>query len=563
MFSINHFEQYIDETILKRGLSYFKKGYVSEPEEITTGVYQAIVSGSEDYTVELEIKNGQIIEHTCTCPYDMGPVCKHIASVLFYLQKDILTIDPERSPKQKAQPKEKKPSLLKQVDEILETISHNELKQFIREQVKKNPSFRNTFLSSFAHQNTNDSKELYAKQIKSILNKEAGREGFIYWNQTGKIDRATNELLITAKKQLENKNYKSAIHVCCAVMEELTAALQFSDDSNGYIGGNIERAYNLLCTIAGESVPEEIRSLLFEYCLSAFEKQTYDGWDWHLGMLNLASLILKDDEEAQKIITCLDTLHDSKYEIEHAQEIKLTVIRKTKGEEEADKFIEQNLSNPGLRHEAIAKALKNKNYEKAISISKDGIKHDEKSKPGLVKQWYDWLLKIAQAQNDTEKIIEYSRYLFIDNFRNEQDYYQLMKINVQQKKWNEFVEGLIKDISSKKRWLDEALIAKIYIEEKWFERLLKLITEKPTLQKIEEYEKYLSTDYSTELADLYEQSILEYMQINTGRGHYQTACKYLRRMKKLGAREKVDSIINFFKKEYPQRKALMEELQMV
>jgi hypothetical protein len=32
--SIHQFEQFINETILKRGLTYFKNGYVSEPEEI-------------------------------------------------------------------------------------------------------------------------------------------------------------------------------------------------------------------------------------------------------------------------------------------------------------------------------------------------------------------------------------------------------------------------------------------------------------------------------------------------------------------------------------------------
>jgi len=32
---LEQFEQYIDETILKRGLSYFKKGRVSQVEEIS------------------------------------------------------------------------------------------------------------------------------------------------------------------------------------------------------------------------------------------------------------------------------------------------------------------------------------------------------------------------------------------------------------------------------------------------------------------------------------------------------------------------------------------------
>jgi uncharacterized Zn finger protein len=565
---LNQFEQYIDEAILKRGLSYFKNGYVCEPEEITSGVYEAIVAGSEDYTVELKIKNGTVTEHVCTCPYDMGPVCKHIVAVLFYLQQDVLELKPKVIPlhktKEKATTKKaKKKTVAEQVNEVLEKITHDELKQFIREKAEHNPPFRNIFLSSFAHQNTNESKELYAKQVKYILRTAAGRDSFIYWNQAGSVGKQVSKLLSTAQKQLENKNFKSAIYICTAVMEEMTAALQFADDSNGDIGGNIDFAFELLFNIAKEKLPEETRKQLLEYCLSAFEKRIYSGWDWHLGVLQIASEIITNEEEAKQIITCLDKVQYSKYEQEEAQSIKLKIIKKTKGEKEAEKFIEQNLSNPNLRREALQKALRDKAYEKAITISKDGIKQDEKDKPGLAIEWYDWLLKVAQAQKDNEKIIEYARLLFIDNFRHEQDYYQLLKSTVKPEIWNAFVEGIIKDITTKKRWLDFDLIAKIYIKEEWWSRLLELIKQNPSLNYIEYYEKYLSKDFSYELVLLYGNEIIKYMKNSTGRNHYQTACKYLRRMIKLGGRERVERIVSDFRKQYPQRRALMEELNRV
>lgn len=126
----NQFEQYIDETILKRGLSYFKNGHVSEPEEITVGVYETIVAGSEDYTVQLKIKNENIVEHVCTCPYDFGPVCKHIVAVLFYLQQDVLELKPKVIPLKKTKEKNtekkvKKKAISEQVDELLEKITHD------------------------------------------------------------------------------------------------------------------------------------------------------------------------------------------------------------------------------------------------------------------------------------------------------------------------------------------------------------------------------------------------------------------------------------------------------
>lgn len=565
---LNQFEHCIDETILKRGLSYYKNGSVSEPEEITAGVYEAIVEGSEDYTVELKIINETVVEHSCNCPYDMGPVCKHVVAVLFYLQQDVLELKPKVIPlnntKEKtATKKVKRKTVAEQVNEVLEKISHDELKQFIREKAGDNPSFRNIFLSSFTHQNANESKELYAKQIKSILRTAAGRDRFIYWGRMGSVRKSISELLASAQKQFENKNFKSSIFICTAVMEEMTAALHFADDSNGDIGGNIDFAFELLSAIAKEKLPEDIRLLLFEYCLSAFEQRIYSGWDWHLGVLYLAGEMLTNETEAQRIITHLDKIHHSEYEKEEAQTIKFNIIKKIKGENEANKFMGQNLSNPNFRREAIATALKNKEYEKAVKISQDGIRQDEIDKPGLAKEWYDWLLKIAQAQGNSEKTTEYARLLFLDNFRNEQDYYQLLKNNVPPEKWTAFAEDMIKDILLKKPWPDSNLIAGIYIREQRWDRLLKLVQKNSSLNYIEYYEKYLSKDYADELALLYGEAIVSYMKNKTGRNHYQTACKYLRRMIKLGGRERVEKIVSDFRKQYPQRKALLEELNQI
>ena len=86
------FEQYIDEAILKRGLSYFQQGCVHEPEEIAAGIFEATVTGSEHYTVQLVISNNIITGYTCDCPYDAGPVCKHIAAVIFHLQQETLNL---------------------------------------------------------------------------------------------------------------------------------------------------------------------------------------------------------------------------------------------------------------------------------------------------------------------------------------------------------------------------------------------------------------------------------------------------------------------------------------
>lgn len=562
---LNQFEQYIDETILKRGLQYFKSGRVNQVEEISPGKYEAIVEGTEDYTVQLTLKNGIISEYTCDCPYDFGPVCKHVAAVIFYLQQDVLDLNKKQKrtkTNQTAKPAKRK-TVAQQVEELLEKTTHDELKQFVREKTEENAQFRNLFLSSFAQYNTDESKELYVKQVKSILKTASDRHGFIDWSASRQVGNAIDNLLKSAQKQIDNHNYKSAFFICTAVMEQMNEALEYSDDSNGDIGGSIEVACEMLYTIAQMQPTEEIRKLIIEYCFTALDKQIYSGWNWHIEILRLAALLLKTEDEIERIFKQIDKVQRSDYEKEKAQTIKYEILLKTKGENAAEIYLEQNITNSTLRQEAIQKALEKRDFEKAISIAKDGISYDLKGRPGLAKKWYDWLLKIAQAQNDSEKIIEYARLLFIDNFMNEQDYYQILKKHVKPEEWSEFVEAMIQDITTKKRWPDMNLIAGIFIKEEWWDRLLELVKMSPDLKTIDNYEKYLSKNYTNEIVELYANEILSYMENNMGRGHYQNACRYIRKIIKLGAREKANEIISYLRNEYPKRKALMEELNKI
>lgn len=562
---LNQFEQYIDETILKRGLQYFKKGHVHEPEEISPGVFEAIVEGTEDYTVQLTLKNGQITEYVCNCPYDSGPVCKHLAAVIFYMQQDELALNKKTKKTKAGQTvkSSKRKTLAQQIDDLLEKVSHDELKQFIKEKAAQEASFRNLFLSSFAQHNSDESKEQYVKQIKSILKSASGRHGFIDRSASGFVGNAVAGLLESAQKQMNKRNYKSAVFMCTAVMEQMVEAFQYSDDSNGNIGGCVYAAYEMLYQTAIEQEDEQIRKQIIDYCLTAFEQLKYAGWDWHFGVLRIASILLRTEEESLRIFALLEKVQASEYDKIEAQSIKYHILLNTKGEKEAENYLEQHITNPALRREAIKIALQNKNYDKAVSIAKDGVDYDLKEKPGLAKEWYDWLLKIAQAQNDTEKIIEYARLLFIDNFRHEQDYYQIMKQQVKPEQWNAFVEAILHDITTKKRWPDTGLIAGIFIKEEWWSRLLELVKKSPHLNTIDQYEEYLSKNYTDEIVELYANGILKYMKDSLGRNHYQNACRYLRKIIKLGARDKANEIIAFLRNEYPQRKALMEELNKV
>ena len=65
---LKEFEMHISETILSRGLTYYRNGFVIEPEELNPGEYEFILRGRDDYTVHVTLSNDVINEYVCLAP---------------------------------------------------------------------------------------------------------------------------------------------------------------------------------------------------------------------------------------------------------------------------------------------------------------------------------------------------------------------------------------------------------------------------------------------------------------------------------------------------------------
>ena len=566
---LSHFEEYIDEPILKRGLSYFKKGFVHEPAEVRPGDYEAVVEGSEEYTVKLSIRNRVITEHSCDCPYDMGPVCKHVAAVIFYLEQEELglTQSTKKGSSKKAKASSSKPTkrktIAQQVDDLLDKVTHDELTLFVRELAAKDSLFRDLLLASFAQYNPNESKALYTKQVKTLIKVARGKYGFLDSSGAEYVSKELSSMLGLANHYIRKGNHKSAFFICTAIKDELISALEYADDMDGNLTETIYDTFDTLAAIAQEDPPEEVRELIFKYCLTSFSKRSFSGWDWHLNFLRLAAYTLSTDSEMEELFKRIVAIpRSSEYEVKKAQEIQYDVLFKRKGKSVAQRYLEQNINNPSFRAQAIQDALDQKDYEKATALANDGI--DQSSGyPGLIIDWYDWLLKIAESQNDTERIILYARHLLQESHNPKRDYYQILKATVPPEQWNGFVETIVQEAMERKPYYRTDLVASIFIREEWWSRLLNLVKEERTLDQLAKYEKLLAQHFPNELADLYAERIIRYIENHVGRSHYRTACKYIRRMIKLGAREKADEVISQLRQTHYRKKALMEELDNV
>jgi len=563
---LQNFEQYIDETILKRGYQYFKKGMVDEPVEISHGEYEANVNGTDLYTVRLAIKNGFISEYVCSCPYDLGPVCKHVVAVIFHLQQNEIEVyekPKKKSGEGKTVPKKK--TVTEQVDVILEKVSHEQLKDFIKERCQKDKLFRQLFIANFAFLVIPESKSLYVQQVRGILASYEDRNGFIGYSGSRSVGIAVYELLQQAQKFIDTPHYITSFHIACAVLEEMTKALQFAEDSNGDIGGCIDGAIDVMAAIVYGPVEEKFRIQFFDYFVNAFRKEFFRGWDWHMKMTDLASQLVVSKDEAKVVHSLLDKIEqsDSGWNVTQAQTTRLALIGKIEGAEKAKQFLIEHISNPDFRKIAIEDALSLKDYMAVILLAEEGLKISLPKNQNLIDDWNSFLLKAYTGKNDDENIIKYARTLLMNSYREKEKYYYLLKSKIKKENWVAFVDQIINDTIKSKKRVDYNFIAQIYIWEKRWDKLFNYVKLNLNLSNLDTYGKYLINDYANELAEFYQTAIFRYLELNVGRNFYQNACRYLRKLIKMGYRDKVDYIIPELKKMYPQRKALMEELELV
>lgn len=562
---INEFELHIDEPILKKGLSYFKKGNVKEVIETAKGEFLATVIGTEVYEVSMSIKTEVITKFHCNCPYDQGILCKHVAAVIFYLQQEKLdiTVTAVKSKSTKTVVKKtiKKKTIPEQVATIADQLEKKELVDFIKFLAETDQSFAQTFIGYFANKNELESIAYYSKQIKAIINPLANKNRY-NWKNIGLIGKAVFEKFKIAMTHIRKGNYKTGVYICIAIMEEMGKALDYLDDSNADISSNVSIAFDALFGLKKQPIPIELRNEIFEYAVDAYKKQKYKGWDWHIQILKLAAEFKRDDKDVISLIQLIDGEPNHEYGTEELQIIRFKLLLHSGREQEANNYLEANLQNKAFRIDAIKSAIVQKNFAKAIRLAEDGIKLDTKTKPGYVKIWWEWLLEISLKQSNVAQIIYYARLLFMDHFSRKEEYYKIMKMHTPKDRWSEFVETMILESTQKQLWVDVHFQANIFIWEEQWNRLLSLVTQKPNFSYLEQYELPLYQHFPEQWKSLYAQLIIDFSKTANTRSAYKQVSKYLIKLIKKEGEENAQKIVIILRTVFKHRPALIEELKI-
>ncbi|NRA10630.1 MAG: SWIM zinc finger family protein [Crocinitomicaceae bacterium] len=554
---LDQFELHVDETILQRGLSYFKKDTVQDVTRYAEGRVQATVLGTNDYKVVLDMDDEYIHDHRCNCPYDMGPICKHVVAVMFFTQQENLDISIAVPKKKKRVSKPKTDP----VKEIMDQVGLSELRDFLISECKSHKDFETRFITSFSDYVSTSSRSFYQKQIRAILKKSAGREKFIFRSGARMVTNSLEPLLQNTELALELDQDMKCFQIGSALLEETIKGLQFIDDSNGYYGDMIQSTAILLDRLSHKPLEESVRKEFLKYCIKSLDLKIYEGWDWHMETLYMAVNLVDTKSEAKKITGYTEDLGE--YQVGRGIMINFQLLEQFGSEKEIQLYIADNMSCDLMREYCIESAIEEQNFEQAIELCREGLDLEGTKSFFQKRGWYDWLLRIAQERGDKESVINYARGLFLNNNYLDQEYYSILKSTIASGNWTEFVDELIDEIKGIDEWSRNSLLHKVLVEEEYWDQLLELVMTNPSLDNLKENEQYLAFQYSDKYISLYAQGVNDYLDTQTGRPSYRQACRFLQRMKKLGGKAKVMEMIDDLRIKFPQRRALLEELDKV
>lgn len=547
------FDLDVNPDVESRGYNYYKEGRVTEVTDLGDGYYEAIVEGADDYTVNIHLKNGTVIDYDCDCPYSYGGPCKHVVAALYSID------EMGRKQNPTAKPGISKTDTLKA---ILNKIPENELQSFVYGILTSDKSLRNIFMAKYAGYLYPDTKELYVKKVRCLIDSFTDRSGYLDEEDTPELRDTLCSLMDRIGPDADNITKQRLIYTGEAIVEEVSVYLDemYYEDC---LTETLEYAIQIMMETADTGLKERLRTGLFEWTLDTFRKNSAKSYFWLPELLLLGIKSMRNDTEKKRLETTLDRVQN----LTDRQFLKAELILRTEGKEAAFLYKEKHSQNPEFRKEIIEKALTDNDYDKARKLAEEGIESDMETHKGRVEQWREYLLTVYLKTGDNEQMIKMARHFLSDCFTSghpKKYYYDLIKSHISKDKWPEYYEDLIEEGKNGSGYLSPYYRLSDYFiwEEKW-ERLLKLLQEKPEFEHIASAEKYLAKDYGLELARMYRDLIPPYLENHKERKYYQTVCSYIRRMKKLGADEVVQDLVLQLRRTYSNRKALLEELSKI
>lgn len=558
---IDDFENEIDATILGRGQAYFEEGAVVELEQVRQGLYEATVAGSDDYIVEVEIRNGEVKALECDCPYDYGPVCKHEVAVLYAIREiweESEVGESGKIPGIRKKGKGKDEMSMSALTSLVNSLSLEELRSFLLHELRGDGGLQLRLQAAFPSQPVAVGRDYYEKLVSGLVGR--GKRGYYERGETSDIADRIDDLLDIAKAKIQSGDFQEAFDIATVLLNRVGALLSYCDEDDDNLRDCLYEVIEILKQLLEASPPRRIRDAVLEYCLWRCKSHPTLSEDWDWKLLDLAITLAESEEEVRRIIDLLESLGGDEWEQRRVQLLEYDFLLSKRGKEAAESFMLSHLDNDEFCQRMFEQAMEEKDYARARQLAERGRRQsEEKGKYGLVSPWVVRLRSVAKMTGDAGESFRLSRELLVEHLGKVDDYFPELKAAIPAAQWPAYLEALAKDLE--RRGATSSL-AEIYCREALWEPLFNLL-KRGIVSGFWAYEQRFPAEYRPRIADRYAVQVLEMLERFAEKRIYTDACELIRRIKALGEGNLAQQIIAELRVKYKRRRLLMEELDQL
>lgn len=559
---------FFEPHILERGLYYYIDGSVTITD-VSEDAIKAEVQGTELYHVSIRIDDDKVTSMECDCPYAKGgSSCKHMAATLYKFSdaEDLEEYEPygdepapdEWSPEERASREDV-------IEELLAKIPDADKNKLLSDILARNTELFTDLKMKYDFR----PDEALLSSLRSEL-RRINTECLFYdspdWDNTYDLTCSLEGFLDSRVEALIDRGAAwTAFELTNEVFRTIgTVEPVGYDYSLEELAGRCYELWEKIYRKASDKEKDRIK----EWFVSRHRRKRLDWTGEYFAEFIANELASKDElvkqiEELDALLTkrgnstdCGHIVSSFGYRISVIEK-RIECMRKLGASaEEIDSFCTQNKHFSAARNLLIQKALNDGDMSQAESLLLESMELD-KDNEALTEEYSRQLLMIyKETGNDAAYTKELKHYL-LNYSQNDMELFRELKVRMAgEAEWDSLVDRVIE----KNRY--SYVEYDILIEEERFSQMMDFLDESNNFYIMGKYYDLLCEKVPDRVVEFYARLAMEGMERASKRSHYQVAVSYLRNMCiNDEGRLLAECIADTWKKEYPRRTALHEELR--
>ena len=551
---IKSWKRQFEPHILLRGQDYYESELV-DLKRMTEHSIEAFVEGTDVYSVEIALRDGQVLQMSCDCPYaEDGNNCKHMAAVLFAAEEPevhahaLVECIEERG-------REERESLETALKQAISSLSEEQLHALLLDAAKKHSDVRDRITLIGKSAVDPSIRERWRADLYEITRRASDRHGFINYahasDYTLELCRYMDDAILPL---LENRLVMDAFDLVGIVF---TGAMeQEIDDSGGELGfvASCCQEYWAELIPAPEADQEKMLAW-FQAQIRRFSGSYAEDFLWTPVFEHFTDAAL-----LPRILAILDREIQSAepYALQWLVEQRVALMARmgvSAGEIEAYRM--QFWAQPFIRRQRLDQLEASKSWAEALSLLDECERLDAKDR-FLLAQYSARRIQILKQSGQAQAWLEeMKRYIFSFPQR-DLSYITELKNAVPADQWPPLLEKLFQHENTR------GLRRELQLNEGLLEQMMAEMEASSYAYELTNYEKALRQAYPERVRDLLLKQLDQQMRQASTRSAYARVAQSMKRLYGYPeGRQKAAELAGAWRRDYPRRPAMLDELKKV